>query len=236
VILAAVFFFTSGYAAVAEHGLSGGIPGNESRDQMAVLAFNLVSIPQLWTGVFGSWGLGWRMEVWPGFAMVEFTTIVVFIGLASLGIRAMYTRKAVMIGALVATLYLLPVYVLTAGMSVVSENVQPRYIMPLVVVLAGLLLLTKKERPLTPGRWHVIPAVVLLSVANSVALYMNLRRYVTGFDVERLSLDSGAEWWWDGFPIGPTVLWVIGSTAFCLTVAVLGREWLREDRQQAAST
>lgn len=230
VILAAVFFFTSGNAAVAEHGLSGGVPGGESRDQMAVLAFNAISIPQLWTGVFGSWGLGWLMEVWPGFWTVEFATLVVFIGLASLGIRAMYARKAVMTVALVATLYFLPLYILTAGLSVVSENVQPRYLMPLVVVLAGLLLLTRTERPLRPGPWHVIPAMVLLSVANSIALYTNLRRYVTGFDMERLSLDAGAEWWWKGFPIGPTALWLIGSVAFCLTVVLLGTAWLRESR------
>ena len=235
VILAAVFFFTSGNAAVAAHGLTGGIPDIASRDPMAVLAFNLVSIPELWTGVFGSWGLGWLMEVWPGFAMVEFATMVVFIGLASLGFRAMYPRKAVMIGALVATLYFLPVYILTAGRSVVSENVEPRYLMPLVVVLAGLLLLTNTDSPLRAGRWHVIPAMVLLSVANSIALYMNLRRYVTGFDVQTLSLDAGREWWWTGFPIGPTALWLIGSVAFSGAVVLLGREWLREGRQQAVS-
>jgi hypothetical protein len=176
------------------------------------------------------------MEVWPGFAMVEFATLAVFIGLASLGIRAMYARKAVMTVALVATLYLLPVYILTVGSSVVSENVQPRYLMPLVVVLAGLLLLTETDSPLRPGPWHVIPAMILLSVANAIALNMNLRRYLTGFDVERLSLDAGAEWWWTGFPIGPTALWLIGSVAFCLTVVLLGREWLRESRQRAVST
>lgn len=234
--LAAVLFLTSGYAAVAESGLTGGIPDSESRNQAAVLAFNLVSIPQLWTGSFGSWGLGWRMEVWPGFAMVEFATMAVFIGLASLGIRAMYARKAVMTMALVATLYLLPVYILTVGLSVVSENVQPRYLMPLVVILAGLLLLTRTDSPLRPGPWHVVPAMVLLSIANTIALYTTLRRYVTGFDVEGLSLDAGAEWWWTGLPIGPTALWLIGSAAFCVTVVILGREWLRESRQPSVST
>jgi len=232
-VFAAVLYFTSGYATVAEYGLSTGIAGNQSRNQAAILAFNVLSIPDLWTGVFGSWGLGWRMEAWPGFATVEFATLAVFIGLASLGIRAMYARKAIMTTALVATLYILPVYILTVGMSKVGENVQPRYLMPLVVVLAGLLLLTKTERPLMPGRWHVIPAIILLSVANTIALHTNLRRYVTGFDAGRLSLDSGAEWWWSGFAVGPTALWLIGSVAFSLTVVLLGREWLREGRRRA---
>lgn len=232
VIIAAAFFRTSGYAAVAEGGLTGGIPDSDTRNQLAVLAFNVISIPQLWTGVFGSWGLGWRMEIWPGFAMVEFATLVVFIGLASLGIRAMYRRKAIMTAALVATLYLLPVYILTVGLSVVGENVQPRYLLPLVVVLGGLLLLTRfSDDPLRPGPWHIIPAMVLLIGANAVALYTNLRRYITGFDVEQLSLESGAEWWWAGFPIGPTALWLFGTVAFAGIVVVLGVSWLREGRK-----
>lgn len=231
VIAAAGFFFASGYSQVAEGGLTGGIPDPEARDPMAVLAFNLISIPQLWTGVFGSWGLGWRMEIWPGFAMVEFATLVVFIGLASLGIRAMHQRKAIMTMALVGTLYLLPVYILTIGSSVVGENVQPRYLLPLVVVLGGLLLLTHvSDGPLHPGPWHLIPAMILLTGANSIALYSNLRRYVTGFDVERLSLESGAEWWWTGLMIGPTALWIFGTAAFAATVVVFGVTWLRQSR------
>ena len=136
-----------------------------------------------------------------------------------------------MTGALVATLYVLPLYVLTVALSVVSENVQPRYILPLVVMLGGLVLLTKSEQPLRAGPWHVIPAIVLLAGANVVALYSNLRRYLTGFDVEQLSLDAGAEWWWTGFPVGPAVVWGLGSLAFAVAVAVLGVAWLRESRR-----
>ena len=228
VVLSAVLFFTSGYADVAEGGLNGGIPDSASRNPLSVLAFNLISIPQLWTGVFGSWGLGWRMEVWPGFAMVEFATLAVFIGLASLGLRRMHATKAIMAIALIATLYLLPVYVLTVGSSVVGENVQPRYIFPLVIILGGLLLLGRaSEDSLRPGPWHLVPAIVLLSGANAIALYITLRRYITGFDVEQLSLESGAEWWWAGSPVGPTVLWLFGSLAFAAAVSLLGVTWLR---------
>lgn len=236
VAMALVFFTASGYSDVAIGGLNGGLPANarEVRDPGGVLAFNVISIPQLWTGVFGSWGLGWRMEIWPGFAMVEFATIAVFIGLASLGIRVMPPRKAIMTVALVATLYALPVYVLTVGTSVVGENVQPRYILPLVVVLGGLLLLTGRSDPLAPGPWHVIPAAILLTGANALALYMNLRRYSTGFDAGQFSLEAGSEWWWVGLPIGPTALWLIGSVAFGITVTLLAATWLRVGRQVEA--
>ncbi len=237
VILAASFFTSSGYAAVAEGGLTGGIPDSYTRDTALILAFNVISMPQLWTGVFGSWGLGWKMEIWPGFAMVEFAALVVFVGLASLGLRDMHPRKAIMTVALVGTLFLLPLYILTVGLSVVGENVQPRYILPLVVVLAGLMLLTwqSDDTRLRPGPWHVIPAMILLIGANTIALYTNLRRYITGFDVERLSLEAGAEWWWTGFPAGPTAVWLLGSAAFAATVVVLGAAWLREDRRLVVS-
>ena len=235
VLMAVIFFFTSGYAGVAVGGLNGGVPDAATRDQATALAFNIVSIPQLWTGVFGSWGLGWRMEVWPGFSTIEFATLAVFLGLASLGLRFMHTRKAIMTVALVATLYVLPIYILTRGGSVVSENVQPRYLLPLVVMLAGLLLLTQSQRQLRPGRWHVIPAIILLAGANLIALYMNLRRYITGFDVQGLRLESGAEWWWSGFPVGPTALWVFGSVVFAATVVVLGVAWLRWNRGPATA-
>lgn len=230
-VIAAVFFFTSGYSAVAEGGLNGGILDPESRDRFSVLAFNLVSVPSLWQGVFGSWGLGWLNQVWPGFHMVEFAALAVFLGMASLGIRDMFGRKAVMSVALIGTLYVLPIYILTVGVSVVGENVQPRYIVPLVVMLGGLLLLTRSDR-LRPGPWHIIPAIVLLAAANAIALYTNLRRYLTGLDVEQFSLEAGAEWWWSGFPVGPTAVWIIGSLAFAATVTLLGLAWLRDRRAE----
>lgn len=233
VLIAGIFFLASGNSDVATGGLNGGIDAGtlegEPRNQASVLAFNLISIPMLWQGMFGSWGLGWLMETWPGFSMVEFGAGATFVALVSLGLRIMPWRKASMVIALIATLYALPVYVLTVGMSVVTENVQPRYLVPLVVVLGGLFLIGTDERRVRPTHWHVIPAVVLLTVANSVALYGTLRRYVTGFDVEQLSLDAGAEWWWDNAPLGPTAVWIVGSVAFALCVSVLGGAWLRFD-------
>jgi hypothetical protein len=99
-----------------------------------------------------------------------------------------------------------------------------------VVVLAALLLFREGERPMTPGPWHVIPAIFLLAGANAIAFYTNLRRYITGLDVEQLSLESGAEWWWPGFPVGPTVLCLFGAATFAAAVAILGTEWLRMRR------
>jgi len=60
-----------------------------------------------------------------------------------------------------------------------------------------------------------------LALANLVALQVNIRRYVTGADQQGLNLDAGAEWWWSGFPVGPTAMWVIGAIAYVGLLAVL---------------
>lgn len=229
--VALLFYFGSGYANIAANGLASGVP--EGRDRMSVFAFNLISIPGLWTGVFGSWGLGWRMETWPGYWTVEFACLAVFIGICSLGVREMFFKKSAMSISLVLTLFVLPLYVLTVGSSVVSENVQPRYILPLVIVLGGLLLL-RKSGQFRAGAWHVVPAIVLLSAANSIAMYSNLRRYLTGLDVEQLSLESGSEWWWPGLPVGPTFVWIFGSLMFAVGLGLLGVSWLRRSRLDAS--
>ncbi len=55
--------------------------------------------------------------------------------------------------------------------------------------------------------------VVLLSVAQALALWTNIRRYVTGDDSWSLNLDIGVEWWWPSGP-GPTLTFVVGAVAF----------------------
>ena len=58
-------------------------------------------------------------------------------------------------------------------------------------------------------------------MANLVSLQVNIRRYVTGAGQQGINLDSGAQWWWPGFPVGPTWVWIIGALAFAGLLAVL---------------
>jgi hypothetical protein len=69
-------------------------------------------------------------------------------------------------------------------------------------------------------RYVVVSA---LSVAYAVALFANIRRYVTGTDSGGLNLSNGAEWWWD-LPVTPMVVWAAGSFAFAALVVILVRE------------
>ena len=65
-----------------------------------------------------------------------------------------------------------------------------------------------------------------------MALQVNIRRYVTGDDLQGLNLDAGAEWWWTGFPVGPTGVWVVGALAFAGLLAVL---WPRAAAEPSAA-
>jgi hypothetical protein len=59
--------------------------------------------------------------------------------------------------------------------------------------------------------------------AHFVALHINIRRYVTGLDVGGFDLGANTEWWWTG-PIGPNVVWLLGSLAYALLVVMIVRK------------
>jgi drug/metabolite transporter (DMT)-like permease len=115
-------------------------------------------------------------------------------------------------------LYVLPLYVLQRGLNYVGEQVQPRYLLPLIVVFAGIafLGLAAGEKQLSPVQlWVSLFGIV---IANSLALYVNTKRYVSGLDNGNgFSLETNVEWWWS-IPIGPMAMWVIGSLGFALAI------------------
>jgi hypothetical protein len=132
----------------------------------------------------------------------------------------MTVRKTIVVAAVVGILLAIPLYVLQSGGDVVGDQVQPRYLLPLVVLLAGLLLLTTPSRPIVLTLAQRVTIIVALSGSQFIALHLNLRRYVTGIDQSGPNLDAGVEWWWQG-PIGPNAVWLLGSLAYTLLVAIL---------------
>ncbi|HTN59593.1 MAG TPA: DUF2142 domain-containing protein, partial [Protaetiibacter sp.] len=181
----------------------------------------------LWTGVWGSWGLGWLDTGLP--AIVPWAATAAFVVIAFAGIGRLTPRKTVAIGGVVLVLTALPVYVLTAGGDRIGDSLQPRYLLPLIALFA--LLLVSEGRGIDTmrfGRAQTFVVLGALGVANMVALQVNIRRYVTGTEQQGLNLDSGAEWWWTGLPIGPTALWVVGALSFALLLAVIWPQLRRE--------
>jgi hypothetical protein len=185
---------------------------------------NLLTIPGLWLGVFGGfpWGsLGWLDTTLP--QVVSLSTIMVMAGLVFLSVTSSNRKKLVGMAATLLALWAIPLYLLQLGGFQAGEQVQPRYLVPLVMVFLGTALLTSSGKPLLTDSRSVWFVVVALSVANSIALHTNIRRYTTGIRVQGFNLNEPREWWWPFFPdaLSPNALWFIGSLAFGVLIWAL---------------
>ena len=244
-IVCLFFFLTSRQSQSGTGGFGGGssveadvgqASGAEALTGFGQFAYNLLNVPFLWAGNFGEWGLGWLDTSMP--AAVTYAAIASFIVVGFLGLARLWGRKLFVVLAAGLTLWLLPVYVLSAGGDIIGESVQPRYVLPLIVLFGGLLVLSKRGRPMAFTRAQAVLVVAALSVANFLALHFNMRRYITGVDEAGLNLDSGIEWWWD-ISMSPMFVWIIGSAAYAgllgLLVRHLGRQSpdLSEARQRS---
>lgn len=178
---------------------------------------NALEIPGLWLGVFGGfpWGtLGWLDTAIP--QSVVFLVMLPLLGVLFLALREADTKKLIALAISVFAVWALPMYLLQLGGFRVGEEVQPRYLIPLMMVLLGTLVLNKSGLPVITDTRRVWFIVISLSVANSIALHTNIRRYTTGTRVQGFNLDSPREWWWPFFPdfFGPNFLWLAGTLAF----------------------
>lgn len=213
--------FTSSAAVPAgAHGFSRADEGGGG-DLLGLLFSNILNAPSLWAGVFGYWSLGWFDTPLP--AIVAFGGVGVFVAVGFTGLRELNVRKLVVAAATASGIWIIPVYTLTRGGQPVGVEVQPRYILPLIVVLGMFLLLATGQRL----RWFTRVQTILLGVTLTgtavISLYFNIRRYVTGDDVQRVDLGSGLEWWWTGVP-GPMAVFAIASLAWAGLIAVVLRE------------
>lgn len=206
------FFFTSGQSGVV-------VPQalDDEVNVRALLLLNAVGLPELWHGVFGTWGLGWTDTPMPGSVWV--LAGGVFAAFIFLGVRTLPLRKAIAMAIAVGSLVAVPFYILMRDGVLDGGFVQPRYILPLVILTVAVALVGSTE-----GAWlsrtQAAVAATLLAVANGTALFVNIRRYVTGLDVVDWNLDRRIEWWWD-LPFGPMPVLIVGTVAFAVAASVL---------------
>ena len=178
---------------------------------------------RLWVGALGQSPLGWLDTPMPSLVWVP-TTAIFFAALFVWVSRPGILRVIVVVGVAFAAVAL-PTYIEATAVQQ-EGSVQARYIYPLLIVLVATATLTTERRDValtTVQRWIV---VLGLSGAASVALYENLRRYVTGTDVRRLRLAPG-EWWWSGVPFSSEVVWIVGTVAFCAALVLVSRLFVR---------
>lgn len=227
VSLAILIFAFQGQTGVASTGFGATgqqLPDN-SQDAVkgqwsSLFAYNLLSLPALWTGVWGTWGLGWLDTMMP--SVVPWAATSVFIVIAFRGLADLNLRKIVAALGVLAVLTILPVYLLTISGNIVGENLQPRYLLPLIVLFTFIMCSSSPGGPnLNFSSIQLFVIMAALSVAVVISLQINIRRYVTGADLQGLNLDSGAEWWWSSLPLTPMGVWALGSISFIALAANL---------------
>lgn len=211
----ALLFLSAGQAAVLTPDA---FDAGMTQDQMlSLLVADLQLLPELWVGALGTWGLGWLDTPLPGIVWV--TCVAIFSAMIFGGLTTSPPRKSIAFAGVFVSLIIIPMYILVNDRVIVGAFVQPRYIYPLMIMLAGVALL-QLDRSLLRFSWMQLMSMAsALSIANAVALHINIRRYITGLDVGGFNLSNSPEWWWN-LPIGPMGVWVIG--AFSFAVALFG--------------
>ena len=234
VVVAAWAFLSANQTGSA---LGGGmaIDGAAEIPKRALIFVDFIDLPELFYGVLGQnfdaspyTGLGWLDTPLP--ALVWVPTTFVFAAILFLGVGRFDLRKAIAIGGVGISTVAIPMYLLVQNGVTVGYQVQPRYIMPLLIMLVAVALMPSKRRGelVLPhfSRPQAVVVAVLLAVANSVALYTHMQRYITPGEY---NLNDG-EWWWRVGP-QPFTVWALGSLAFALLVGLIA--WRARTPQRA---
>ena len=204
--------------------LTEGITGESPSRSLALMWSNALQIPSLWAGTTGvNWGLGWLDTGLPAFVWVP--AMLIIGGLLFTSIERLSLRKGLLVLPVLAMMFFLPWYTLQQSNAVVGGYFQPRYLLPLVMLFMGIML-----APINTNRLHLTKSQQVLgalscSIASSIALHVQIRRYVTGLDVSHPNLNISIEWW--RFPISPMATWLIGTLAGCALFAIAF--WLNRD-------
>ncbi|WP_166784040.1 DUF2142 domain-containing protein [Cryobacterium suzukii] len=216
--LAAAFYLSTSQSTLVSSGLHSASDAAAGPGLKSLLINNLLNVPSLWAGVFGTWGLGWLDTTLP--AVVWVAGLGCFGALAFSGLISESVRKLLAVTVVLAAVWIIPTYILLKSETFVGSEVQPRYILPLIVMLGGIAILHVGGTQLALSRGQIIALVSALSVSNALSLHFNMRRYLTGTDALGLNLDTNREWWWD-IPILPMTVWIVGSVAFVALLLIL---------------
>lgn len=212
VLLAVLFYKLGSQSGMLINGFDEA-EGNDA--SLGLLVANISEFPTLVVGIFGSWGLGWLDTPMP--AVVWFSSLSVFVVALFVGLYVLQWRKFVGIFLSVSALIGAPILALFQSGAAVGNLVQPRYLLPSLVLFVGVTMWKFRFAALTTA--HRIVILVLLGVANLLALWTNFRRYTTGLGQGGFNLDS-ATWWWLT-PFSPQVAFLIGASSMFLLLWLL---------------
>ena len=166
--------------------------------------------------------LGWLDTPIPN--LVPLITIGLFVGWLFLLTKNDGVAKNIAYFFTLLVLFGLPFYYLFIGRNLVGEYVQPRYLIGTLPIFLIASIGLKRNYSLEFNAVisnRLLISALLLSVANSLSLYSNLKRYTHGFqDQQMINLDSSVNWWWP-IPITPNFVLIIGSLSFLIFVLAL---------------
>jgi hypothetical protein len=222
-VLTLYLFLGAGQSSSLLTGLNDGSSSASGLSGVSLIAANLLLVPSIWVGMFGTIGLGWEDTPMP--VIVWLPALGSFIGLMFWAAHSKYegsngrSRKSIAVGIQSIAMVTIPTVMLVQSNALVGQYVQPRYLLPLLIVLAGMMLFGTSGAPINLAQKLFV--VVALSIAQSFALFVNTRRYVTGNSVLSPNLDQGADWWWSSYFFSPAANWHIGTVAFALLLAIL---------------
>lgn len=227
IIIAASLFLTSGQSGVLTADVE------RTASVYSLVVANLQLLPLLWVGALGTWGLGWFDTPMPPLVWVTSVTIVA--GIVFWGLRKGTPRKWLALIGVAAGLVVVPMYILVREGITVGTGVQPRYVYPMMIIFIGVALVGLRRADIALSRVQLFVVVAGLTVANSLALNINMRRYITGLDDTGVNLDRDAEWWWNT-PITPMTIWIAGSLAFAVALTTFAWiAWGRKDVTEASA-
>jgi hypothetical protein len=189
------------------------------------LVYNTIHFIEIPAGALGvNYGLGWLDTILPpivGICGVSLFAITIYNAL-SIG----ELRRTLSLAAIVGFAYLMVVMILNEGNFVVGEIVQPRYILPLLPLIVGIVSADNAtfDETIRRRKWQ-FTFISILTVTQSISIYTNVRRYVTGLDMPfLLNLDVRREWWSQSF-ISPNFTFLVSSISFSIFLFFVWRSF-----------
>ena len=188
----------------------------EPRSLSSLIGDNMSYLPQYLAGFYGyRWGPGWLDVDYNG--SVSTVGLVIAGAVFVAGARTWSWRKAMTLLMLVGAMAGVPTLLgILQGFNNVATY-QPRYMMPLWIVFL-FFMLTMERRERTLSRPQAAAVGVLLVGTHFWALFVLLLRYTHGSSVLMFNMSKTAVWWWPGAPVGPNMVWALGTVCFAAAI------------------
>ena len=219
--VAATSFLTAGQAV-------GAATQDAGRSPLAfVLGF--ADIFRYWVEALGATQLGWLDTPMPSIVWLPVTAsffAVIFVAVATISVR-----RGIVVALVALSAAAIPTYIETVA-EVQLGSVQARYIYPLLILLIAVATLSTERRAFTltsAQRWIVVGTI---SVANGIAIYKNVKRYVAEISDGKLFLSPG-DWWWSNVPFPAEVVCVVAFLAFGLAFVLVSRVLVQQEEPTA---